>query len=184
MNKKRCPSQSANFVASLQCEGILSLQPAILPRRNDMNITGTIDSLLNQKSPAIWSVPPDSTVFDAIKLMAHKNIGALLVMEGNALAGIFSERDYTRKIALKGKSSKSTAVREIISTPVISVAPGDTVEDCMRLMTEKRVRHLPVLDNGKVVGIVSIGDLVNWIISAQSIALNQMEDYISGKYPG
>jgi CBS domain-containing protein len=149
-----------------------------------MNIPGTIDSILNQKSNDIWSVPPEATIFDAIQLMADKNIGALLVMSGDRLVGIFSERDYTRKVILKGKSSKSTAVREIISTPVISVEPGYTVEECMRLMTEHRIRHLPVLDSGRVVGIVSIGDLVNWIISAQYVALNQMEDYISGKYPG
>src|SRR5262249_44942930 len=126
----------------------------------------------------------NSTVFDAIQLMSDKNIGALLVMESDKLVGMFSERDYTRKVILKGKSSKATSVREIISTPVISVERGHTVEECMRLMTEHRIRHLPVLDEGKVVGIVSIGDLVNWIISAQNVALAQMEDYISGRYPG
>lgn len=149
-----------------------------------MNITGTIDSILRQKNAAIWSVPPDSTVFDAISLMSQKNIGALLVVQDAKLVGIFSERDYTRKVILKGKSSKTTAVREIVSTPVISVEPAFTVEECMRLMTEHRVRHLPVLDGGKIVGILSIGDLVNWTISAQHTALSQMEDYISGKYPG
>jgi CBS domain-containing protein len=148
-----------------------------------MNITGTIDSLLNQKGTEIWSVDPQDTVFDAIKLMSDKNIGALLVMRGDDLVGIFSERDYTRKVILKGKSSKQTPVRDIISTPVISVEPGYTVEECMRIMTEHRIRHLPVLDGDRVVGIVSIGDLVNWTISAQNSALNQMEDYITGKYP-
>jgi CBS domain-containing protein len=149
-----------------------------------MHIPGTIDTLLNHKQPAVWSVPPDSTVFDAIKMMSDKNIGALPVMDGQQLVGMFSERDYTRNVFLKGKSSKSTAVKEIISKPVISVAPGHTVEECMRLMTEHRVRHLPVLKENRLVGIVSIGDLVNWIISAQNQALTQMEDYISGKYPG
>jgi CBS domain-containing protein len=148
-----------------------------------MNITGTIDSILNQKSDAIWTVPPEATVYEGIQLMADKNIGALLVMSGERLVGIFSERDYTRKVILKGKSSKSTFVREIISTPVISVEPCSTIEECMRLMTDRRIRHLPVVDCGKVVGIVSIGDLVNWMISAQHVALNQMEDYISGRYP-
>lgn len=149
-----------------------------------MHISGTIDSLLNQKPRNIWSVPPDSTVFDAIRLMSEKNVGALLVMQGERLVGMLSERDYTRKVILRGKSSKTTAVREIISTPVISVGPNHTVEECMRLMTEHRIRHLPVLNGERVIGIVSIGDLVNWIISAQHVAISQMEDYISGKYPG
>ena len=149
-----------------------------------MRITGNIDCLLSQKQSLTWSVPPDATVFDAIQLMSDKNIGALLVMDGDRLLGMFSERDYTRKVILKGKSSKSTAVKEIISSPVISVEPCESVEECMRLMTEHRIRHLPVLEGGRVVGIVSIGDLVNWTISAQHVALTQMEDYISGKYPG
>jgi CBS domain-containing protein len=149
-----------------------------------MHIPGTIDTLLNHKQPAIWSVAPDTMVYDAIQMMSEKNIGALPVMEGQRLVGMFSERDYTRKVYLKGKSSKSTAVKEIVSMPVISVSPGQTVEECMRLMTEHRVRHLPVLKENKLVGIVSIGDLVNWIITAQDQALNQMADYISGKYPG
>jgi CBS domain-containing protein len=149
-----------------------------------MHIPGNIDSLLHQKQPALWSVAPEATVFDAIQLMSDKNIGALPVMKGEELVGMFSERDYTRKVMLKGKSSKTTAVHEIISLPVISVGRAHSVEECMRLMTEHRVRHLPVLDGDKLVGIVSIGDLVNWTISAQNVALTQMEDYISGKYPG
>jgi CBS domain-containing protein len=149
-----------------------------------MHIPGTIDSLLTNKKNSVWSVAPDSTVYDAIQMMSDKNVGALPVMSGGQLLGMFSERDYTRKVVLKGKASKTTAVREIVSSPVISVTPHETVEECMRLMTEHRVRHLPVLDGDRVVGIVSIGDLVNWIISAQNLALSQMEDYISGKYPG
>ncbi len=148
-----------------------------------MNITGTVDSVLSNKAPHIWSIQPHATVFEAIQLMADKNIGALPVMENNKLLGVFTERDYTRKIALKGKSSKQTAVREVTS-PAISVAPDTQVEDCMRLMTEHRVRHLPVLEGQQLIGLVSIGDLVNWTISAQHVALNQMADYISGKYPG
>lgn len=149
-----------------------------------MTITGTVDSVLNLKSDHLWSIPPETTVFDAIQMMADKNIGALLVTKDNKLVGVFSERDYTRKIALKGKSSKQTPVGEVVSTPIISAHPGSSVEECMRLMTEHRVRHLPVLNGADLIGIVSIGDLVNWTISAQHVALNQMADYISGKYPG
>jgi CBS domain-containing protein len=149
-----------------------------------MQISGTIDSVLNNKTPAIWSVQPEATVFNAIKMMSDKNIGALLVMNCERLIGIFSERDYTRKVVLKGKSSKATAVREIISEQVISVDSSETIEHCMHLMTEHRIRHLPVMNGNTVIGIVSIGDLVNYIISAQHLALAQMEDYISGKYPG
>ena len=145
---------------------------------------GTINEVLKQKKSDLWSVSPEATVFDAIQLMADKNIGALLVMTGDTLAGIMSERDYTRKVALKGKSSRATQVREIISTPVISASPAHTIEDCMRLMTTHRVRHLPILEGDKVVGVVSIGDLVNWIISAQSVTIHQLETYISGQYPG
>lgn len=149
-----------------------------------MNITGNVSSVLQEKGTTIWFVSPGTTVFDAIKMMSEKNIGALLVMEDNRLVGVFSERDYTRKVILKGKSSKTTSVREIISSPVISVQPSQTVEECMRVMTENRVRHLPVLQENHVLGVVSIGDLVNWTISAQHTAISQMEDYISGKYPG
>jgi CBS domain-containing protein len=115
-------------------------------------------------------------------MMSDKNVGALLVTERDKLIGIISERDYTRKVALKGKSSKELKVREIITGAVLSVTPQHTIEECMRLMTEHRVRHLPVLDGEKITGVVSIGDLVNWIISAQSTTIRQLETYISG-YP-
>ena len=145
-----------------------------------MTTTYPISSLLHQKTSTLWTVTPDTTVFDAIKLMAGQNIGALLVLAGDELHGVFTERDYTRKIALAGKSSRDTRVREVMSDRVLTVTPGDSVEDCMKLMTDHRVRHLPVVADGKVVGIVSIGDLVSWTISAQKAALEQMEQYISG----
>ena len=146
-----------------------------------MKTTYPISSILHHKAThAVWSISPDATVFDAIKLMAEKNIGSLLVMSNDKLTGVFTERDYTRKIALQGKTSKDTRVREITTTDLVSVTPEDSVEDCMRLMTEHRVRHLPVVSNDNVVGIISIGDLVNWIISAQNATIEQMEQYIAG----
>jgi len=148
-----------------------------------MKTSVPISSLLHHKGSTIWHIPPEATVFEAIKLMSDKNIGALLVMSGDKLKGIFTERDYTRKIALKGKSSKNTKVAEILSSKIISVTPLDSIEDCMKLMTEHRVRHLPVVENKKVLGIISIGDLVNWIISAQDAAIAQMEQYIAGGAP-
>jgi CBS domain-containing protein len=145
-----------------------------------MKTSYPISSILHQKTSALWNVAPEATVFDAIKLMAEKNIGALPVVSGGTLVGIFTERDYTRKVALAGKSSKDTQVWEIICKEVISVTPDESVEECMRLMTENRVRHLPVVQNRELVGIISIGDLVNWIISAQNAAIEQMEQYIAG----
>ena len=145
-----------------------------------MKTSVPISSLLHHKGSTVWHVSPEATVFDAIQLMADKNIGALTVMSNGRLTGVFSERDYTRKIALAGKTSKQTLVKEIISTNVVTVAPDESVEECMRLMTEHRIRHLPVAQNDEVVGIVSIGDLVNWIISTQDAAIAQMESYISG----
>ena len=139
-----------------------------------------ISTLLHHKGSTVWHISPEATVFDAIQLMADKNIGALPVISGGRLAGIFTERDYTRKVALAGKTSKQTSVKEILSPDVITVAPDDPVEECMRLMTEHRIRHLPVLQNDEVVGIISIGDLVNWTISMQDAAIAQMENYISG----
>jgi CBS domain-containing protein len=145
-----------------------------------MKFSIPISSLLHHKGKALWSISPDATVFEAIKLMADKNIGALLVLLDGKLVGLFTERDYARKIALQGKSSKETRVRDIFTGVVVTVRPEDSVEDCMKLMTEHRVRHLPVVDKESVIGIVSIGDLVNWTISAQDAQIAQMEQYIAG----
>jgi CBS domain-containing protein len=146
-----------------------------------MTASGTIDTVLSRKGEVVWTISPSATVFEAIRLLAQKNIGALPVVEGDKVIGMFSERDYTRKVALEGKTSQKTLVREIISTDVVSATPKSTIEECMRLMTTKRVRHLPVLENGKIVGLVSIGDLVNWIISAQNATIDQMESYLAGR---
>ena len=144
---------------------------------------GTINEILHHKGTAVWTIGPGATVFEAIHLMADKNIGAVLVTDKDKLIGIVSERDYTRKVALKGKSSKELKVREILSEHLIHVNPNSSVEECLRLMTEHRVRHLPVLDGEKIAGVISIGDLVNWIISTQSTTIHQLETYITG-YPG
>jgi len=147
-----------------------------------MNPIGTINEILTHKGTTVWCISPEATVFEAIQMMADKNIGALLVTDKERLLGILTERDYTRNVALKGKSSKQTAVKEILSSEFIQVTPGHTVEECMRLMTLHRVRHLPVLNGGQILGIISIGDLVNWIISAQNSTIHQLQTYITG-YP-
>lgn len=148
-----------------------------------MNPNATISEILNVKGNTVWSVTPETTVYEAIEMMAAKNVGALLVIENHRLVGIISERDYTRKVILKGKASKQTAVREILSGEVKHISPHQTVEEGLHLMTDHRIRHLPVLDGDKIVGIVSIGDLVNWIISAQTSTIHQLQTYITG-YPG
>lgn len=149
-----------------------------------MEIIGTVSDLLARKGHQVWSVPPTATVFDALRLMAEKNVGALLVVEGDRVVGIMSERDYARKIVLAGKSSRETPVTEILSDKLITAKPDHTVAECMQLMTEHRIRHLPVMDGDRLTGLVSIGDLVNWIISTQSTVIEQLENYISGQYPG
>ena len=146
-----------------------------------MEIVGTVSSLLSDKNPHIWTVKPDATVYEAIALMAEKNIGAVPVVDRGKLLGLLSERDYTRKIILQGKSSKKTSVYEIMSPHLFTVSPCDTVGECMRLMTEKRVRHLPVMENGNFVGILSIGDVVRWMISAQTATIDQLTKYIYGE---
>ncbi|MHB8448129.1 MAG: CBS domain-containing protein [Rudaea sp.] len=139
-----------------------------------------VKHLLEGKGGAIHAIEPDKPVLDAIRLMADKFIGALLVMRDGKLVGIVSERDYARKVILKGRSSAETPVREIMSESVLTVAPGDSVNHCMKLVTDKRVRHLPVVDGGRVIGVVSIGDLVKAVIEDQAQELEHMQRYISG----
>ena len=140
----------------------------------------TVAQLLRSKPHGVLSISPDMAVYNALQLMADKNVGALLVLDGDTLVGIFSERDYARKIILVGKSSKDTLVREIMSSHVLYVRPQQTIEDCMALMTDKRVRHLPVLDEHRVIGVISIGDVVKGIISEQEFIIEQLQNYISG----
>jgi len=142
-----------------------------------------ISSILNIKDNRIWSMGPEETVYDAIALMADKGIGALLVISGGELVGVISERDYARKIILHGRHSKDTLIGEIMTTSPMTVTPEHTVDDCMRIMTQHRIRHLPVLDQGALVGVISIGDLVNAIIEAQAHTINQLHTYITGTYP-
>jgi CBS domain-containing protein len=149
-----------------------------------MDVSGTIEAILAQKGTEIFSVSPDATVFEAVELMANKNVGALLVVENDKLVGLISERDYTRKVMLRGKKSRETLVREIMSSDLTVVTPREPVENCLRMMTDKRVRHLPVLDGEKIRGIISIGDLVKWVIATQSAAIAHLEMYISGGYTG
>ena len=139
-----------------------------------------VAQLLQTKGYDIWSIEPDATVYEALERMAEKDIGALLVVEGQNLKGILSERDYARKVILKGKLSKDTRVREIMSDEVVYVRPEQTIEECMALMTAKRVRHLPVLTRGRLIGVISIGDVVKAMISDQEFLIRELEHYITG----
>jgi CBS domain-containing protein len=147
-----------------------------------MDVSGTIGAILNQKSSDIFSISPEATVFEAIEMMDNKNVGALLVMEKDRLTGIISERDYTRKVILRGKRSRETKVAEIMSTNVTVTHPREPVEKCLRLMTDKHIRHLPVVEGDRVVGVISIGDLVKHVISCQQAAIAHLENYIHGGY--
>lgn len=139
-----------------------------------------VKNILNTKGNDIWHIAPDDSVLDAIRMMAEKGVGALLIMENEKLAGIVSERDYARKVILKGRSSEKTPVKDIMTAEVVCASPEQTVEDCMSLMTENRIRHLPVLQDEKVVGVLSIGDLVKAIIEEQHFTIKQLEMYITG----
>lgn len=145
-------------------------------------MTARIEVLLKTKRGSLLSIRPDSTVLEGLRTMADHNIGALLVLSGEQLVGVMTEREYARNVALKGRSSAEMRVAELVTTAPVTITPAHTIEECMRLMTEKRVRHLPVVHEGRVTGIVSIGDLVNWIISSQNETISQLENYIAGPY--
>ena len=147
-----------------------------------MQLNDPVSALLQRKHGEVWTISPRASVYEAMAMMSDKNIGALLVMEGGLLVGVIAERDYARKIALKGKSSRETEVCEIMRTPV-TVTPDHTVDECMALMTGERVRHLPVTEEGAVIGVISIGDLVNWIISSHEDTIKHLHSYIAGSYP-
>jgi CBS domain-containing protein len=147
-------------------------------RRSTMK---NVRQLLQSKGHTVWSTTPSTSVYDAMKLMADKNVGALLVLDGERLAGVFSERDYARKVILRGKNSRELPVADIMTTDVICVRPDQTTVDCMELITERHIRHLPVLEAGRVVGVISIGDVVKDIISDQKDTINHLEGYITGR---
>ncbi|MBI4892802.1 MAG: CBS domain-containing protein [Acidobacteria bacterium] len=147
-----------------------------------MKPTEKVSALLGAKGAEVFSIHPTATVFEAIARMAEKGVGALLVLDEGRLAGIVSERDYTRKVILMGRSSKEERVEEIMTANVVTCAPDETVEEAMRIMTENRIRHLPVVENGRVAGVVSIGDLVKWTISAQEETIAHLTSYIAGSY--
>jgi CBS domain-containing protein len=142
----------------------------------------TVKQILDEKGPSVWTISPDIKVIDALKLMSDKGVGALIVMEGDEIVGMISERDYARKIILKGRHSQDTPVRDIMSTHIYGVQFDTTADECMALMTDKRIRHLPVCKDGKLAGIISIGDVVKAIIGQQQVTIENLENYIMGKY--
>lgn len=142
----------------------------------------TVKQMLEEKGHQVWTISPDSTVYEALKIMAEKEIGALIVVEKDQVVGVISERDYARKVVLKGKSSLETPVREIMTAQVYFVNSEWTAEECMALMTEKRIRHLPVIEENKLVGVISIGDVVKSVITSQKITIEHLQNYIMGKY--
>jgi CBS domain-containing protein len=148
-----------------------------------MAMVETVRSILKNKGNHVWSLSPEATVYDAIALMAEKGVGALLVLDRGKLAGIISERDYARKVILKGHASKEMQVQEIMTRSIVTVTAENTVAECMRIMTDHRVRHLPVFDAETLAGVISIGDVVRAIISAQADTIRQLSSYITGEYP-
>lgn len=149
-----------------------------------MDITGTVEMVLRHKGTAVFSVPPRASVHDALRVMAAQNIGAVLVREEGRLLGVFSERDWARQVSARAPDPYTTPVSEVLTEDLVCVSPTDEVTDCMRLMIEHRVRHLPVVEDDELIGLVSIGDLVSWVISVQDGTIDQLERYITGAYPG
>jgi CBS domain-containing protein len=149
-----------------------------------MQVTDSIRSVLDYKGHDVFCVNPGTSVYEALEIMADKRVGALLVMDAGRLTGLVSERDYARKVILMGRSSRETRVEDIMTSPVVCASPDDTVDECMRLMTVNRIRHLPVAQGGPIIGVVSIGDLVNWVITAQAETIDHLNHYIAGSYPG
>jgi CBS domain-containing protein len=149
-----------------------------------MEIHGTVRDILQNKSGELWTTTPKNTVYEAIGLMGEKNIGAVIVVDNGEVVGVLSERDYSRKVVLQGRTSRDTLVGEILSRPLISVRRKDSIERCMQLMTGNRIRHLPVVEDGKLLGLISIGDLVNWVMHSQRHTILQLQGYIAGDYPG
>ena len=148
-----------------------------------MNVSGRVSGILaGKKASTVWTIGPNAMVIDAIRFMDEKNVGALPVVDNGTLVGIVSERDYTRKVVLKGRSSKETPVSEIMTKQLITVNPRESVTECMRIITEKRIRHLPVLEGVDLVGILSIGDILNWLISAQAATIDNLERYLMREY--
>lgn len=150
-----------------------------------MEIHGTVRDILQNKGGEIWTTAPGNTVYEAIGLMGEKNIGALVVIENGEVVGVLSERDYSRKVVLQGRTSRDTLVGEILTRPAVTVRRKDSIERCMQLMTANRIRHLPVVnDDSHPIGLISMGDLVNWVMQSQRHTIQQLQGYISGEYPG
>lgn len=147
------------------------------------NLNETVSSLLAQKDATVWSIAPEASVLEALESMSEKHVGALPVLYAGQLVGIVTERDYARKVILKGRQSRDTLVLEIMSTPVTFVTPQQTIGECMQLMTSRRIRYLPVLESGRIAGIVSVGDVVNWVIQDQEQTIRHLHNYITGSYP-
>ena len=159
------------------------MQAAAMLREPAVRLDEPVRSLLRQKGHAVWSTTPDATVYEAIQKMSEKHVGCLLVLAGGHLTGVVTERDYARKVVLQGRSSQHTRVRDIMSMPVLFVREEDGLDHAMQLMTTRRIRHLPVMRADDIVGIVSIGDMVRWILEAQEKTIRQLQGYINGDYP-
>lgn len=157
------------------------LRDLLPPNMKDLQLIARVGDILQEKGRDISTIGPDAMVFEGLQLMAKKDIGALLVLENGSLCGIFSERDYARKVILKGRSSKDMKIRELMTTTIITIAPDESISQCMKLMTDNRIRHLPVVENGNLIGILSIGDVVKRVISEQARFINHLENYITGK---